>query len=134
MKKIIYIIAIILLLNITGCKKQAKQDIKEEKNETKTYINENVIKNQEVEEFTFTKTSFKYENNTTTLVTLVTNTSNEPKEVEFKIHVKDSQGKDIIVLPGYVEGKIDGKSSKIISTSYGEDITRASSIEYEIIK
>lgn len=130
-KKII--ISIVLLLTLaTGCGCSKKEKNQED---VKININEDVIKDQELEVFTFTNTSLTYEDNTSILITKVTNTSDKTEYLkEFKIHVKDEKGNKIVDLTGYVGDNIEGNSSIMISTSYAEDLTNASSIEYEIIR
>jgi hypothetical protein len=133
---IVSLITILLLIFSVGCgcnkvgvKKETKKDA------IKANTNENVIKNQEVEVFKFTNTSLVYEDKTSTLVTQVTNTSDKSEFLkEFKIHVKDEKGNDVIVLTGYVGDNISPKSSTLISTSYADDLTKAYSIEYEIVR
>ena len=134
MKKIIKLLLVtsLLLSFQVGCSNK-KTNKKEEK--VKVNTNEKVTKDQEVEVFKFTNTSLVYEDNTSLLTTVVTNTSDEKQYLEqFKIHVKDSEGNDIVTLPGFSGDNIDAKESKTITTSYGQDLTGASSIEYEIIK
>ncbi len=134
MKKIIKLLLVtsLLLSFQVGCSNK-KTNKKEEK--VKVNTNEKVTKDQEVEVFKFTNTSLVYEDNTSLLTTVVTNTSDEKQYLEqFKIHVKDSEGNDIVTLPGFIGDNIDAKESKTITTSYGQDLTGASSIEYEIIK
>ena len=139
MKKAMLYISIIMLLVVTvGCNDK-KQEVKKEKkkveNKIKVDTNKDVIKNQNLEVFTFTNTSLVYENSTSVLATIVTNTSSETQYLkEFKIHVKDENGSEIVELTGFVGDNIKGNDSKQIVSSYGEDITHAASIEYEIIR
>lgn len=131
-KTVIISITAILLLTLTvGCscsKKEKKEDIK-------VNTNEDVIKDQQLEVFKFENTSLVYEDNTSILTTVVTNTSSETEYLkEFKIHVKDNSGNEIVELTGFVGDNIEGNSSTTISSSYAEDLTSASSISYEIIR
>jgi hypothetical protein len=48
--------------------------------------------------------------------------------------VKDEKGNDVVVLTGYVGDNISPKSSTLISTSCADDLTKAYSIEYEIVR
>lgn len=126
LKSILVVLLGILILN--GCSK--KEDV-----ESKIEINKDVIKNQEVEVFKFKNTSLNYENGISTFETTVTNTSDEKKElVEFTITFKDEDGNVIISLPGFVGSVLNPKETKIISSSCGEDLTKASSVEYSIVK
>lgn len=133
-KKIILSIALVLMLGtVVGCGCEKKEDANDAK--VKVNTNNDVIKNQELEVFTFTNTSLVYEDNTSTLVTTVTNTSNETQYLkEFKIHVKNEKDEEIVELTGFVGDNIEGNSSTTISSSYAEDLTKAKKIEYEIVR
>lgn len=133
MKKelILFCVLVLSLGLITGCGCNKK----EEKKEVKMNTNEGVVRDQELEVFTFTNTSLVYEDGTSTLITKVTNTSNQTEYLkEFKIHVKDTSGNEIVELTGFVGDNIAGNSSTTISSSYSEDLTKAAKIEYEIIR
>ena len=135
MKKVIISISIILLLVLTlgcGCSKLEKAIKKEE---VKVSTKEDVIKDQNIEVFTFTKTSLIYKENTSTFKTKVTNESENTENLkEIKIHIKNEKGEDIVVLPGYVGESINPSETKKITSSVGFDISNAYSIEYEIIR
>ena len=134
MKKIIIGITIILSIGIfTGCGCKKKEEQKKE--EVKVNTNKDVVKDQTVEEFEFVNTSLKYENGTSILETAVTNNSDKTQELkEFKIHVKDKDGNEIITLTGYVGSTIKSKETKIINSYCGEDLSSAKSVEYEVIR
>ncbi len=142
MKKIIYLsLATIMILCLTvgcGCnKKETKEEINniEEKDNIKVNTNKDVTKEQQLEVFTFTNTSLIYEDNTSILKIKVTNTSSETQYLEeFKIHVKDELGNEIVELKGFVGNNIPGNSSTVITSSYAEDLTKAAAIEYEITR
>lgn len=123
---------------LTGCGCQKKEDNKNKntKNEEiKTNTNEDVIKDQTVDVFKFEKTSLIYENGNSKLQTTVTNTSSEKQYLaEFLIHVKDENGNEIVTMTGFVGDSIDANASKIIDSTYGDDLTKAASIEYEVVK
>ena len=132
MKKIAYLITVsLIILNITtGC---GKKKIKNEN--VKINTNENVIGDQKIDALSFTNTSLVYEDNTSIFKTLVTN--NSKKIIEFskiEIHIKDEFGKEIVVLPGYVGDKIESGQSYLLTASYPNDLTKAKSVTYEIIK
>lgn len=135
MKKITKILFLFIatFIFLTGCNNTEE---KENKKETqKENINKEVIKDQNLEVFKFTNTSLKYENSTSVLQTTVTNTSSEKQYLkEFKIHVRDKKDNEIVELIGYVGDYIDKNQSKIITSSYGDDLTNAYSIDYEIIR
>jgi len=76
-----------------------------------------------------------YEKSTSILQTTVTNTSNTTQYLkDFNIIVKDESGNEIVTLTGFIGDSIDAGESKLIVSSYGEDLTNAASIEYEIIR
>ena len=135
MKKVIISISIVLLLGLTvgcGC---SKKELKKEEEKVRVSTNENVIKDQQLEVFTFTNTMLIYEDNTSTFKTKVTNTSENTENLkEIKIHIKNELGEDIVVLPGYVGESINPNETKKITSSVGFDITDAFSVEYEIIR
>ena len=134
MKK--FLVSFLLFLSMTsiltgcGCKKKVK-----EKTKVKFNTNENVVKDQKVDVFEFINTSLKYEDGTTVLETTVTNTSDEPQHLkEFKIHVKNGDNEDVIELVGFVGSVLNAGESQIINSYCGEDLTKAKSIEYEVVK
>lgn len=134
MKKIVIISISLLLLMIllAGC---GKKEEEKNNNDIKTNISEGVIKDQHLEVFTFTNTSLVYENGTSYLETIVTNTSDVDQYLEeFKIHVKDVEGNEIMELSGFIGNYIKANSSSKITSSCGEDLTSAKSIEYSIIR
>ena len=137
MKKIIMLGMVLMtsLVVLTGCDGKDKDNKDKTADETKVNTSQDVIKDQSVDVFKFENTSLIYANNTSTLETKVTNTSSETQYLsEFKIHVKDAQGNDIIVLTGYIGSSIGPNESRVISSNYGSDLTKAASITYELIK
>ena len=133
-KGLLFLTLILSLGLVTGCSCEKKKEEKV-KEEVKVNTNKEVIKDQELEVFKFTNTSLVYEDNTSILITKVRNTSSETEYLkEFKIHVKDSSGNEIVELTGFVGDNIAGNSSTTISSSYSEDLTQAASIEYEIVR
>ena len=113
MKKILVIsmLAVISISMITGCGKK-KEEEKKQQEQGKVNVNtkEEVVGDKQVEVFKFEKTSLTY-------------------RVHF---IKDE--KEIINLPGYVGKTLKPKETKILTTTYGGDITDITRIEYEIIK
>ena len=129
MKKIAYLIIVsLIILNIaTGC---GKKKIKNEN--VKINTNENVIGDQKIDALSFTNTSLVYEDNTSIFKTSVTNNSNEIVEFnKIEIHIMDEFDKEIVVLPGYVGDKIEPGQSYLLTAN---DLTKAKSVRYEIIK
>lgn len=142
MKKVFGLtLALVLSLTLlTGCGCSKKSNEKKNNPETKTEgpkanTNEGVIKDQTLDVFKFEKTSLIYEDGNSKLQTTVTNTSSETQYLkEFKIHVKDASGAEIIELTGFVGDNIEANKSKVISSVYGDDLTKATTIEYELVK
>lgn len=131
----ISLVALLSLSLLTGCGCN-KKDKKADKEEIKTNTNQEVIKDQELESFKFTNTSLVYQDGNSVLETLVTNTSDEKQYLEeFKIIVKDANGNEIVTMTGFIGDSIDAKASKVITSTYGDDLsTKAASISYEIVK
>ena len=134
MKKIVNISMILLigLFLLTGCKNNKEN---EKQPNIKANTNEDVVKNQQLENFLFENTSLVYEDGTSTLQTTVTNTSNETTYLsEFIIYVKDKDGNEIITLRGFVGDKLKAGEKRTISSSCGDDLTNAASISYEVVR
>lgn len=124
----------------TGCgcqnKNKNKTEKKDPKEEIKVNTNENVIKDQKVDDvFEFKNTSLVYQNFNSTLETSVTNTgSNTEYLSQFKIHVKDKDGNEIVELMGYVGDSLKAGETRIINSNFGQDLSTAASIEYEVVR
>lgn len=137
MKNIIklFLVSVLSILLFTGCGCQKEKTEPELKEEIKENTNENIIKDQELEVFKFTNTSLIYKDGNSILETIVTNTSSEPQYLaEFKINVRDINGNIIVTMTGFIGDSIEANSSKIITSVYGDDLTNATSIDYEIVK
>ena len=48
--------------------------------------------------------------------------------------VIDENGNEIVTMTVFVGDSIDANASKIIDSTYGDDLTKAASIEYEVVK
>ena len=140
MKKIINITLMLLvcLTLVTGCgKDKTKNDDKKEDNMPTIEVNDNqeVIKNQNIDGIEITNTSLVYEDGISYLKATVTNNTGSDYELnEYKINVKDSDGNIIVTMPGYVGSVIKNGESKSINTMISEDLSKAYSIEYEVVK
>ena len=118
----------------TGCGCSKRQEGKKEEKENFN-TNEDVVKDQEVGELKFTNTSLKVDKNYSTLVTLVSNpTSNDIEVRIFNIYVKDKDGNEIVKLEGYVGDVIPAGESREITSNADMDLSKAASIEYEMVK
>ena len=140
MKKIINITIMLLvcLTLVTGCgKDKTTNDDKKEDNMPTIEVNDNqeVIKDQNIDGIEITNTSLVYEEEISYLKATVTNNTGSDYELnEYKINVKDSDGNIIVTMPGYVGSVIKNGESKSINTMISEDLSKAYSIEYEVVK
>ena len=140
MKKIINITIMLLvcLTLVTGCgKDKTTNDDKKEDNMPTIEVNDNqeVIKDQKIDGIEITNTSLVYEDGISYLKATVTNNTGVDYELnEYKINVKDSDGNIRVTMPGYVGSILKNGESKNINTMISEDLSKAYSIEYEVIK
>ena len=140
MKKIINITLMLLvcLTLVTGCgKDKSKNEDKKDDNKTTVEVNNNeeVTKDQNIEGIMITNTSLVYEDGISYLKATVTNNTGSDYELnEYKINVKDNNGNIIATMPGYVGSVIKIGESKTINTMISEDLSKAYSIEYEVVK
>lgn len=126
----ILLIALSLITIITGCGK--KDDAKKNKNEeTKVEEQQKVVASN----FEFTTNSVNFENENSIFDINVKNISNEESYInEFLIHVKDNNGNDIAGLFGYVNETIEPQGERVISCSFGGNLSNYSSLEFEVLK
>ena len=140
MKKVINITLMLLvcLTLVTGCgKDKSKNEDKKDDNKTTVEVNNNeeVTKAQNIEGITITNTSLVYEDGISYLKATVTNNTGSDYELnEYKINVKDSDGNIIVTMPGYIGSVLKNGESKTINTMISEDLSKAYSIEYEVVK
>ena len=131
-------ILLVCITLVTWCgKDKTKNDDKEYANKTTVEVNNNeeVTKDQNIEWITITNTSLVYEEEISYLKATVTNNTGSDYELnEYKINVKDSDGNIIVTMPGYVGSVLKNGESKTINTTIGEDLSKAYSIEYEVVK
>ena len=134
-KKFLVALSLLLVVGLaTGCGCSKRQEGKKEEKENFN-TNEDVVKDQEVGELKFTNTSLKVDKNYSTLVTLVSNpTSNDIEVRIFNIYVKDQDGNEIVKLEGYVGDVIPAGESREITSNADMDLSKAASIEYEMVK
>ena len=85
MRKVINISLVLLigLLLLTGCGNKEKEN---KETNTKINTNEDVVKDQTLENFKFENTNLVYEDGTSILQTVVTNTSNETTYLNNRIN------------------------------------------------
>ena len=129
---------LVCLTLVTGCgKDKSKNEDKKDDNKTTVEVNNNeeVTKAQNIEGITITNTSLVYEDGISYLKATVTNNTGSDYELnEYKINVKDNNGNIIVTMPGYVGSVIKNGESKTINTMISEDLSKAYSIEYEVVK
>ena len=94
-----------------------------------------VIKNQEVDGIKMTNTSLVTVDGISTLETTVTNDGDEDYMlVEYKIIIKGNDVKVMVEIPGFVGDTIKAGESRVITSSVDMDLSKAKSIEYEVVK
>ena len=137
MKRIVNITLMLLvcITLVTGCgKDKTKNDDKKDDNNQTIEVNDNkeVIKDQNIDGIEITNTSLVYEGGISYLNATVTNNTGSDYELnEYRINVKDSDGNIIVTMPGYVGSVLkNGESNTMIT----EDLSKAYSIEYEVVK
>lgn len=130
-KILIPIIIIILLIVIVT---MLIMNVKSNSNDIEK--NENSINDsKKIDNLIFDNTSLNYKDGMSTFETNVTNIGNDTEYLtEVKIHIKNKKNKEIMVLTGFVGDNIKSGESKIITSTYGQRLNDAYSIEYEIIK
>lgn len=96
--------------------------------------NPGVIEDKEQDGLKFTNTSLITSSTNSTLITVVSNTTNSDIEVRiFDIYVKDAEGNTIVTLQGYVGGVVPAGESREIESSVDMDLSAASDIEYKLV-
>ena len=135
------LITISTLTIFVGCgKKEEKnndniKDNDEPTVEEKNNTNEGVVGDKEMNGLKFTNSSLTtYTNNNSTLITTVTNTTEEDVYVRvFNINIKDKNGNLIVSLLGYVGGVIPAGQSRDIESKVDMNLDNAYNIEYEVV-
>lgn len=138
MKKSISLFSIFLvslLVFVTGCGCQKKNDEKKEEiNNIKYNTNQGIIEDKEVGGLHLTNTSLETSEYSSTLVTLVSNPTDKNIQVGmFRIYVKDKDDNLIKTIIAYVGGEIEAGESKEITTNIDMSLENAFKVEYEII-
>lgn len=126
MKKILVLVALLFLL--TGC----NSDKKETSNITND--NENVIKEQVVDELKINDVSLIYDGSMSTFTANINNTSDKEISInKFEVDIKNESGNKITTLLG-TGMNIEPNSSFMITITSDIDLSKAYSIEYHIGK
>lgn len=138
MKKIMYLcLTLILCLSLVGCgcsKRKKEEPEKTINPDINLNTDENALKDQQVENFKFEETVLVYDNGTSTLEVLVTNTGTEPEQLKrIVIHIMNGE-EEIAEMLGFIGGNIEPGETNLLSSNYYGDITSATAIVYEIIR
>lgn len=133
-KNLLIAISMVLALTLaTGC--GCTKNKEEKKDEIKVNTEEEIIKDQTVGELELTNTSLVTTNGISKISTLVSNNTSSDYELnEFTIIIKDANGEEIVRIPGFVGATIKAGESKTINSSIDIDLSKAKSVEYEIVK
>lgn len=124
MRKKLFIVGLIVVILLTGCKNKKNH----QQEEIKT------IEDKIIGELKFSNTSLTSTDNSAQLVTQITNESSKDIEVNtFNIYVKDKDDKTIVVLQGYVGSVIHPKEQRKITSNVNVGLNNAYDIEYEIV-
>ena len=93
------------------------------------------LANQTIENLEFANATLNYENNITIYKVEVTNSLTEEYNLNtINIIFKDSEGKEIENLIGYIGNSLEGKETKILEASVDKEIKDIKTIEYVINK
>jgi len=143
---IILILAIALVFSLSGGDNNESKNeggngtVNEGNNENnnveieKPNDNPGVIEDKEQDGLKFSNTSLFTSSTNSTLITLVSNTTNSDIEVRiFDIYVKDANGNTIVTLQGYVGGVVPAGESREIESNVDMDLSAAAELEYKII-
>lgn len=126
MKKFLVLVALLFLL--TGC----NSDKKETSNITND--NENVIKEQVVDELKINDVSLIYDGSMSTFTANINNTSDKEINIsKFEVDVKNESGNKLTTLLG-TGMNIEANSSFMITITSDIDLSKAYSVEYHIVK
>lgn len=133
-KNLLIAMSMVLALTLaTGC--GCTKTKKDEKEEVKVNTEKEVIKDQTVDGLELTNTSLVTTDGISKLTTLVSNNTSSDYELnEFTIIIKDANGEEIVRIPGYVGSTIKAGESKTINSSVDIDLSKAKSVEYEVVK
>lgn len=129
------IFLVTLLVFVTGCGCQKKDDEKKEEiSNIKYNTNQGIVEDKEVGGLHLTNTSLETSEYSSTLVTLVSNPTDKNIQVGmFRIYVKDKDDNLIKTIIAYVGGEIEAGESKEITTNIDMSLENAFKVEYEII-
>lgn len=126
-------LSLVFLISFILIKNKDKKDDKKVPSAVEANTNKNVVKEQEVDGLRFSNTALVIENGESKLTTEVKNTTKQDIELKsFNIIAKDKNGKEIVTLLGYVGEVIKKGETKNIISSTDRNLSKASSLEYNI--
>lgn len=137
---VIVLLIIAVLLGGCGNKKPEEtnnnNDLNNQKEvEKKANTNPGIINDQIIDGITIEQTSLTFEEGTSTLIANVKNNSNNDIVVNgVKAKFKDEDGNVIIMLDGYIGSNIGPGEGKLLTIHVSQDLTNATSVEYELNK
>ena len=123
---------IVVLFITAGCADDKTKDKNGNKtNEKGQVVNQNsgVISSKLEDGFKFENTSLVTENKTTTYIVYMTNTNNK----EVKVTMKDKEKKEVTIIDINVNRTLKSKETLELSASIEMDLTKVTTIEYEIL-
>ena len=125
MKKIL--IVMISILFLTGC--GSKSTI----SNSKLNNNENIIKDQTINNFSITDISLNYKKGTSTLKLTITNTLDQDVNInKFEVVFKTENGSVITTLDGKVIDSMKANESITLTLNTDVNLSEAYSVEYVI--
>lgn len=115
---------------LTGCgNKEEKKELDNKENKTEE------TKKVQTDSFEFTTNSVNFENENSTFDINVKNIASEERYInEFLIHVKDADGNELAGLYGYVNETIESQGERVISCSFGNNLSNYASLDFEVLK
>jgi len=130
---LVIVVTFVLVSGVLDSKGEKKEDKKtEETPEDNTNVG--VIGDKEQDGLTFTNSSLKFTENSSTLTTIVKNTTSSDIEVRvFDIIVTDEMGNILVTLQGYVGGVIPAGESREIVSNVDMNLENAFDVEYKIV-
>ncbi len=121
-------------LNNSRDDKISKND-KETQEKAHANTNENIVKEQVIDNYKFSNTSLVMENGTSVFKTDVTNLQNVSRELKtFNIVLYDKNDKEIVTLLGYVASTLEANETKTVISNTDQDLTDAYYLKYVINK
>lgn len=145
-KRMLIIIAVVVVVIIAAVflvfgfangdnkKENGKEKDKTTEEKTDNNTNPGVIEDKEQDGLTFTNSSLTFNENSSTLTTVVKNTTSYDIEVRvFDIIITDESGNILVTLQGYVGGNIPAGESREIVSNVDMNLENAFDVEYKIV-